>query len=76
MINKDAIANLILQYKKELTDNNAYYLLRYAKDKNEMAKILGSEKIKKLSAYDVKYLLDNAENKDEMKKILQQYGRI
>ena len=41
----DEIAKLILQYKKDLTDSDVYRLLSRLKNKDEIAKLLGSENI-------------------------------
>ena len=73
--NKDEIAKLIIQYKKELTDEHVVILLHYATNKKEIAELLGSENISKLHAVDVSNLLYYAKNKEEMEEILKKYGR-
>jgi hypothetical protein len=71
----DESAKIIIQ-NKYLTDRNVYDLLNHAKNKDEIAELLGSENINKLSDYSVTDLLSNRKNKDEMRRILQKYGRI
>ena len=69
--NKDEMAKIILQYKRDkLSDDNVYSLLHYSPNKDEIAKILGPENINKLSDYNVYSLLHYSPNKDEMAKIL------
>ena len=69
--NKDEMAKIILQYKRDkLSDDNVYSLLHYSPNKDEIAKILGPENINKLSDYNVYSLLCYLQNKDEMAKIL------
>jgi len=75
-IDRDKIEELIIQYKKDLTDNNITALLSDAKNRDRIAQLLGSENINKLSDDHVKYLLDFTRNPDEMRRILQKYGRI
>jgi len=73
---KDGIANLIIQSKKDLNDYNVFLLLRNAKNKEEIAQLLGTENINKLTDDYVPSLLKYAENPDEMRSVLQKYGRI
>lgn len=66
---KQEITKLILNYKKELSDNNVFWLIHYAKDKKEMAESLGMENISKLSNDNTRYLLNEAPDKDKQEII-------
>jgi hypothetical protein len=74
--NKDEMAELILQYKEKLSNNDVARLLLYAINKEQIAEKLGKENINKLTDKNIYYLLNYAKDKDELKRILQQYGRI
>jgi len=62
--------NFIIKYKTELSDANVYYLLSYASDKDQMARILGPDNINKLTNDNVTLLLGVASDKVEMAEIL------
>ena len=68
--NKEKIAELIVNNKTELSGDNVFNLLLSAKDKDQMAKILGSDNISKISDNNVLYLLYKVTDKDQMAKIL------
>ena len=48
-INKDKIAELIINNKPELSNDNVYQILIRANDKNKIAERLGTDNISKLS---------------------------
>jgi hypothetical protein len=70
---KDEIAELIIQKKKDLNDYNVFLLLLCAINKYEIAQLLGSENINKLTDVYVIDLLKYAKNPDEMAKLIIQY---
>ena len=70
--NPDETAKFIIQNKKDLTSNNVHWLISNATNKDEIAKLLGSENINKLSHDNIFLLLSHATNKDEMAKLLGQ----
>jgi hypothetical protein len=70
---RDKTAKFIIKNKKYLNDNDVYNLLSYATDKDEIAKLLGSENINKLSDKNVYDLLRYAKNPDEMAEFIIQY---
>jgi len=51
-------------------------LLRYAKNKAEIAELLGKENINKLSDKNVDHLIKFAPDRDEMTKLIQQYKQV
>ena len=69
---RDEMAKLIIQSKKELTDsNNIDNLLKYAKNKDEIAKLILQSK-KELTDKNVSELLYYAKNKDEIIELILQ----
>ena len=70
---RDKMAEIIIKYKKELSSDYVRYLLRYAEDKEQMAKILGADNINKLSSDYVYDLLRFAEDKKQMAQIIDKY---
>ena len=67
--NKDEIAKLIIQSKKELNDNDVSWLLFDAKNKDEIAKLIIQTQ-KKLTDENVSWLLFSAKNPNEIAELL------
>jgi hypothetical protein len=63
-------ANIIVKYKSEFSNAVSSRLLIAATDKQQMAKLLGADNIKKLDADDVRYLLSCATDKQQMADII------
>jgi hypothetical protein len=66
----DEMAEFIIQNKKDLTSDNVYNLIKYATNKDEIAKLLGPENISKLNDDNVFNLLYNATNPDKMAELI------
>lgn len=73
-LNRDKIAKTIIQYKKELSEDNVYHLIRsldiFSKDIDKIVDSLGVEYINKLSDPAVTSLVRDAEYSDEMAKFI------
>ena len=72
---KEKIAELIIKYKTELSDNNVRVLLHYAEDKDKMAELLQKEtdNISKLSDDSVSSLVEYRKDGKKFAQIINKY---
>ena len=72
-IDKDKLAEIIIDYKTNFNDESVYILLYYAVEKENIAKLLGTDNISKLELTSINRLLDFPPDKQKMAQVLNHY---
>jgi len=70
---KNKMAELIVNYKPELSKNNVKYLFDFATDKDKMAELLGTNNISMLSDRDISILISFAIDQSKIAQIINKY---
>jgi len=72
-IDRDKLAEIIIDYKTNFDNESVYNLLYYAVNKENIAKLLGTDNISKLELTSINHLLDFLPDKQKMAQVLNHY---